>query len=62
MKKPKAKWQAYARAELEIRGMTYNELANALGETYININQVTCKDNMPNAKKKICAYLGIAED
>lgn len=62
MKKPKAKWQAYARAELEIRGMTYNELAKELGETYININQVMCKDNMPNVKKKICDYLGIAED
>ena len=62
LKKPKAKWQAYASAELEIRGMTYNELANALGETYININQVMCKDNMPNVKKKICEYLGIAED
>ena len=62
MKKPKAKWQAYARAELEIRGMTYSELANALGETYININQVMYKDHMPNIKKKICEYLGIAED
>ena len=62
MKKPKAKWQAYARAELEIRGWTSEDLAKASGISYFTVNQVMCKDNMPNVKKKICDYLGIAED
>ena len=62
LKKPKAKWQAYARAELEIRGWTSEDLAKAIGISYFTVNQVMCKDNMPNVKKKICDYLGIAED
>ena len=62
LKKPKAKWQAYARAELEIRGWTSEDLAKAIGISYFTVNQVMCKDNMPNVKKKICEYLGIAED
>ena len=62
MKKPKAKWQAYARAELEIRGWTSEDLAKAIGISYFTVNQVMCKDNMPNVKKKICEYLGITED
>ena len=62
MKKPKAKWQAYARAELEIRGWTSADLAKAIGMSYFTVNQAMCKDNMPNVKKKICEYLGIAED
>ena len=62
LKKPKAKWQAYARAELEIRGWTSEDLAKAIGISYFTVNQVMCKDNMPNVKKKICEYLGITED
>ena len=62
LKKPKAKWQAYARAELEIRGWTSEDLAKAIGISYFTVNQVMCKDNMPNVKKKICEYLGISED
>ena len=62
LKKPKAKWQAYARAELEIRGWTSEDLAKAIGISYLTVNQVMCKDNMPNVKNKICEYLGIAED
>ena len=54
LKKPKAKWQAYARAELEIRGWTSEDLAKAIGISYFTVNQVMCKDNMPNVKKKIC--------
>lgn len=61
MKKPKERWQAYAKAELEIRGMTYAELAEAIGLTYGVVNQSLCKSCMPGAKKKICEYLGITE-
>ena len=61
MKKPKERWQAYAKAELEIRGMTYAELAEAIGLTYGVVNQDLCKSCMPGAKKKICEYLGITE-
>ena len=61
MKKPKERWQAYAKAELEIRGMTYAELAEAIGLTYGVVNQALCKSCMPAAKKKICEYLGITE-
>ena len=62
LKKPKAKWQAYARAELEIRGWTSEDLAKAIGVSYFMVNQAMCKDCLPGTKKKICEYFGIAED
>lgn len=61
-KKPKLKWQAEAKAELETRGMTYTELGEAIGVSYFMVNQAMCKDCLPGTKKKICEYLGIAED
>lgn len=61
MKKPKEKWQAYAKAELEIRGMTYAELAKAIGLSHCMVKQALCKSHLPGAKKKICEYLGITE-
>ena len=62
LKKPKAKWQAYARAELEIRGWTSEDLAKAIGKSYEVTRKAMCDDSMPNVRKQICEYLGIAED
>ena len=62
MKKPKAKWAAYAKAELEIMGMTYDELSERINESTENVKQVFSKDNQPNVRKKICEYLGVSED
>ena len=62
LKKPKAKWQAYARAELEIRGWTSEDLAKAIGKSYEVTRKAMCDDSMPNVRKKICEYLGIEED
>ena len=62
MKKPKAKWQAYARAELEIRGWTSEDLAKAIGKSYEVTRKAMSDDSMPNVRKKICECLGIAED
>ena len=61
-KKPKLKWQVEAKAELETRGMTYTELGEAIGVSYFMVNQAMCKDCLPGTKKKICDYLGIAEE
>lgn len=62
LKKPKAKWAAYAKAELEIMGMTYDELSERINESTENVRQVFSKDNQPNVRKKICEYLGVSED
>ena len=62
MKKPKAKWQAYARAELEIRGWTCEDLALAIGKSYELTRKAMCDNSMPSVRKQICECLGIAED
>ena len=61
-KKPKKPWQAKSKCQMEIMGITTADLAERIGESYFNVNQVMCKDNMPNVRRKICEYLGVPED
>lgn len=57
MAKPKKKWQVAVIANLQTMGFSYSDLAERIGESYNNVNQVMCKDNMPGIRKKICDYL-----
>ena len=59
MAKPKKKWQVAVIANLQTMGFSYSDLAERIGESYNNVNQVMCKDNMPGIRKKICDYLGL---
>lgn len=58
-KKPKKKWQIAAIGKLQAMGIGYGELAERIEDSYNNVNQVMCKDNMPGIRKKICDYLGL---
>jgi hypothetical protein len=58
-RKHKKKWQIAVIGKLQAMGISYGELADRIGNTYNNVNQVMCKDNMPNIRKQICGYLGL---
>ena len=58
-RKPKTRWQIAVIGKMHEEGITYAALAERIGETYNNVNQVMCKDNMPAIRKKICDYYGL---